>query len=89
MPKNLALPAAVVSNVRHCTRIEVPLTPGQLAPCVAHFSRRVELADGTVTVVPDGSVTISPEEFGALPAFPAAYAQLRDAVHAKRDSYDP
>lgn len=88
MPKILDLPSTIVSNVRHCTLIEVPIPVGGLAPCVAHFARRIEHEDGTVKLVPDGSVTLTPEEFGALPAFPAAYVQLREAVHAKRDTYD-
>lgn len=89
MPKTLPLPAAVVSNERHCTRIEIPIPIGGLAPCIAHFSRHIVRDDGSTETVPDGSVTLSPQEFGALPAFGAAYAQLRDAVHAKRDAYDP
>lgn len=88
MPKDLPLPSVIVSNKRHCTRIEIPLTIGELAPCRASFTRRIERADGTVELVPDGDCTLTPEEFGALPGFAAAYANLAAAVHAKRESYD-
>jgi hypothetical protein len=88
MPKDLPLPSAVVSNKRHCTRIEIPIPIGALSECRAEFSRRVEYEDGRVEIVADGSVTLTPQEFGALPAFGAAYAQLSAAVHSKREAYD-
>lgn len=88
MPKDLPIPAAVVSNARHCTRLEIPIPIGALAECRAEFARRVEYSDGRVEIVADGSVTLTPQEFGALPAFAVAYVQLRDAVHAKRETYD-
>lgn len=89
MPQNRPTPSPIVSSVRHCTAINIALPIGALAPCVASFTVRHTREDGSFEDVADGSVTLTPEEFGALPAFPAAYAQLRDAVHAKRATYDP
>lgn len=89
MPNALPIPSPIVSNIRHGTHLSVPIPIGGYAPCMVSFARRLERADGTVEIVPDGDVQLTPQEFGTLPAFAAFYEQLRDLAHAKRATHDP
>lgn len=88
MPQSLPLPPSVTGRARHCTRIVFTLPVGGAPTCQADFTVREGLSDDTVRDLPDGSITLSAQELAALPVFTDAYEQLRDAVHAKRASYD-
>lgn len=88
MPLPRPNPAAVVDSQRHATRLTVPLPIGALAPCEVAFTVRHTREDGTHYDEPDGSVTLTPQEFGALPGFAQFYDSVRAAVHAKRAQYD-
>lgn len=68
--------------------VAAPMPIGGLAPCDLSFTVRHTRQDGTHYDVPDGSVRITPEEFGALPSFNAFYEELRALAHAKRAEYD-
>lgn len=89
MPKNLPIPAAVVSRTRHCTGLLFALPIGGELQCTASFTDRKTYADGSHADTADSSVTLSQQEIAALPAFLLAYSQLSAAVHAKRATYDP
>lgn len=88
MPLPRPTPSPVVDSQRHATRLHIPLPIGALAPCQVDFTVRHTREDGTHYDEADGSVTLTPAEFGALPSFAAFYNELRAAVHAKRAEYD-
>lgn len=88
MPKDLSLPAPVVSRTRHCTGISFSLPIGGEMQCTASFTERETLQDGTHYDTDESSVALTQAEIAALPAFAAAYGQLSFAVHAKRSTYD-
>lgn len=88
MPLPRPTPPPVASSLRHGTRLTVPIPIGGLAPCEVAFTVRHTLEDGTHYDEPDGTVTLTPQEFGALPSFGAFYAELRALAHAKRAQYD-
>jgi hypothetical protein len=89
MPVARPIPANVVDSQRHATTLHVPLPIGALAPCNVSFTVRHFRADGSHVDEADGSITLTPAEFGALPSFAAFYEELKVAVHAKRATYDP
>lgn len=88
MPVHRPIPANVVDSQRHATSLNVPLPIGELAPCNVGFTVRHFRADGTHVDEADGSITLTPAEFGALPSFAPFYEELKAAVHAKRATYD-
>lgn len=88
MPLPRPSPSPVVESVRHGTRLTVPIPIGGLAPCEVAFTVRHTREDGTHYDVADGTVTLTPAEFGALPSFAAFYSELRALAHAKRAQYD-
>lgn len=88
MPLPRPTPSPVAESQRHATHITIPLPIGALAPCAVDFTVRHTREDGTHYDEADGSCTLTPQEFGALPSFAAFYDELRAAVHAKRSAYD-
>lgn len=89
MPIDRPNPAPVVESARHCTALSIPLPIGELAPCQASFTLRHTRDDGSTYDEADGSCSLTPAEFGALPSFGAFYQELRTALHTKRSTYDP
>jgi len=88
MPTQLPLEPKVTSRERHCVGLSFTLPPGGAPSAVASFVVVETLDSGATREVADGSVAISAAEIVALPAFAAAYSQLRDLVHAKRSQYN-
>lgn len=81
-------PSPVADSQRHATRLNIPLPIGAPAPCEVEFTLRHTREDGTHYDEADGSITLTPQEFGALPSFAALYNELRACAHAKRTTYD-